>query len=193
VRDDVLSLAICKPAIRSVARKGSTILGFAGNHLYEDNCLVYAAKVTQRLDAREYFSEPQYANRPDCIYHWDGSHFKWVQGSRFHSPSSMAHDLGEPPDYIRASVLLSEGEENFRYFGDKCPVRFKKIYPHLKWLVENLGQGHRVNFEPNLLAELRCFIPRVWEAAPTYRETPVAPTGCEHKCDETDDVVAVEC
>jgi len=31
VQDSLLSLAICKPMIRSAAREGSTLLGFAAN------------------------------------------------------------------------------------------------------------------------------------------------------------------
>jgi|HubBroStandDraft_2_1064218.scaffolds.fasta_scaffold182939_2 hypothetical protein len=192
VRDGILSLAICKPAIRSVARRGSILLGFAGKGLYADNCLVYAAKVSEHLDAREYFLEPRYATRPDCIYRWDGRGFEWKNGSKFHSSASLLRDLGEAPEYSRANVLLSEGTENFRYFREKCPIRYKKEYPHLKSLVEDLGQGHRVNFEPNLLAELRRFIPRVWDASSAYRETPIADAGCEHKCGD-DDFADVEC
>ena len=35
LRDGILSLAICKPAIRSAAEPGSLVLGFAGNELYK--------------------------------------------------------------------------------------------------------------------------------------------------------------
>ena len=44
VSDGILSLAICKPAIRSTAKHENIILGFAGNRLYENNCLIYAAR-----------------------------------------------------------------------------------------------------------------------------------------------------
>jgi len=195
VRDGILSLAICKPAIRSVAERGSIILGFAGNDLYADNCLVYAANVTEHLDARKYFSEPRYATRPDCIYQWDGHHFERKSDARFHSsPAHFAHDLGEAPEYNRANVLLSEGAKNFRYFREKCPIGYKKENPHLESLIENLTQGHRVNFEPNLAAELRRFIPRMWDSPSAYPETPMPDVACEHKCGIGDyDVVDVEC
>ena len=55
VSDGILSLAICKPAIRSAAKRGNVILGFAANSLYEDNCLVYAARVTENFDGKKYF------------------------------------------------------------------------------------------------------------------------------------------
>jgi hypothetical protein len=150
VSERSLSLAICKPAIRSAARRDDIILGFAANSLYRDNCLVYIARVTKNLDGREYFSEAKYSPRPDCIYRWEGGRFEWKRGSTFHSPFDLAHDLGEPPEYNRANVLLSKGTENFRYFGEGCTIRYKEKYHHLTRLVESLQQGHRVNLQPEL-------------------------------------------
>ena len=37
IKDGTLSLAICKPAIRSTAVKDHIILGFAANSLYSDS------------------------------------------------------------------------------------------------------------------------------------------------------------
>lgn len=194
VSNGILSLAICKPAIRSTAKRDNIILGFAANSLYRDNCLVYVARVTKNLDGRKYFSKPQFADRPDCIYRWDGRRFEWKSDSRFHSPSDLAHDLGEAPGYNRANVLLSEGAEYFRYFGANCPVDYKREYPHLKSLVEELGQGHRVNFESELREELRRFIQRLWDASSAYRETAVPDTACRDKCSHADeDFATVEC
>jgi hypothetical protein len=42
-----LSLAICKPRIRSTAEKGSLVFGFAANSLHTDNRLIYIACVTE--------------------------------------------------------------------------------------------------------------------------------------------------
>lgn len=194
VRDDLLTLAICKPAIRSVAKRGDVILAFAGNGLYRDNCMVYAAKVTDTLDARDYFSNSRFRTRPDCIYRWDGRYFGRKADARFHpAPANLPHDLGEPPTYGRAHVLLSEGLESFRYFRDKCAVGYKQEFPHLKSLIHSLAQGHGVNYEPDLLAELRRFIARVWDAPSAYRETPVPDAAGDHECGADDDVVGVEC
>jgi hypothetical protein len=46
---DLLSLAICKPFIRTTARKGDLIFGFAGKRLDRDNRLIYIARVTDVL------------------------------------------------------------------------------------------------------------------------------------------------
>lgn len=194
VSGGVLSLAICKPAIRSTAMRGNVILGFAANSLYRDNCLVYVARVTKNLDGRKYFSKSPYAARPDCIYRWDGRRFEWKSDSRFHLPSDLAHDLGRAPGYKRAKVLLSEGSENFRYFGPNSPLDYKQRYRSLKSLVEGLGQGHRVNFESELREELRRFIQQLCATPSAYRETAVPDTPCRDKCSRADeDFATIDC
>jgi hypothetical protein len=194
VSKGILSLAICKPAIRSTAKRGSIILGFAANSLYRKNCVVYVARVTRKLDGRKYFSKSRYAARPDCIYRWDGHCFEWKSDARFHSPSDLAHDLGRAPGYKRANVLLSERTENFRYFGAKCPVDYKREYRHLKSLIEGLGRGHRVNFGSELREELRRFIQNLWETPSAYRETVVPDMPCRDKCsDSGEGLTTVDC
>ena len=68
----LLTLAICKPAIRRTAQPGDRILGITSHSLahsdgYPLNSVIYAAIVREGLDARDYFS-PSYTHRPDCIY-----------------------------------------------------------------------------------------------------------------------------
>ncbi len=194
VSDGTLSLAICKPAVRSTAQQDNVVLGFAGNFLYNNNCLVYGAKVTRHLDGRVYFSEPEYAGRPDCVYRWKGRCFEWKRDAKYHSAHDLAHDLGEAPRYDRANVLLSEQSENFRYFKGECPIDYKQKYLHLKSLVERLGQGHRVNFGSELQRELRQFMRRVWKAPSAYRLTEVPSTPCRDKCGSgDDDFVSIVC
>ncbi len=194
VSKDILSLAICKPAIRSTAKRGNIILGFAANSLYKKNCLVYVVRVTRKLDGRKYFSKSRYAARPDCIYRWDGRRFEWKSDARFHLPSDLSHDLGRAPGYKRAKVILGEGEENFRYFGANCPVDYKREYRHLKSLIEGLGRGHRVNFGPELREELRQFVQKLWETPSAYRETVVPDTPGRDKCSDADeDFATVDC
>ena len=170
IHDGMWSLGICKPAIRSTAQENNVILGFSGNDLYNDNCLIYIARVTKQLNGREYFRD-KYASRPDCIYEWDGGRFDRRPDAKFHpSFADLEHDLGTHPDYERANVLLSEGKDNFRYFGNGCPVEYKTKHPGLKSLIEELGQGHRVNFDEELKEELRRFMDQVWKVRVRYRE-----------------------
>jgi hypothetical protein len=194
VSDGILSLAICKPAIRSSARQGDIVLGFAANSLYRDNSLIYTARVTSQLDGREYFSKSKYAARPDCVYDWDGRHFEWKVGAKYHSRNDLEHDLGKPPNYNRANVLLSKGTQNFRYFGSKCPIRYKRDFPHIKKLIENLGRGHRVNHGPEVRQELQRFMEQLWHVPSVYRETVAPKTWCSKKCGDKDgEIVTVEC
>jgi hypothetical protein len=194
IEGGMLSLAICKPAIRATARPDNIILGFAANSLYVDNCLVYAANVTRHLDARRYFLESRYATRADCIYGWDGQRFKWKNDAMYHSPDDVEHDLGIFPEYERANVLLSEGSKNYRYFKAACPIDYKRSYPHLRSLVERLGQGHRINFPSQLQTELRRFIQRIWKLKSTARRTSVPDVPYRDKCgSRDDDFVRVDC
>jgi Nucleotide modification associated domain 2 len=194
VSGGILSLAICKPAIRSTAQPGNVILGFAANSLYCDNCLVYAANVTRHLDGREYFSLRKYASRPDCIYRWDDHRFEWKHDAKYHSRAELEHDLGEFPEYGRANVLLSEQAQNFRYFKGEFRIGYKAKYPHLKSLVEMLGRGHRVNFDPELRNELRQFMKRLWNETSAHEQTAVPETPCRDRCNGgDDDFVQIDC
>ena len=55
VSDKLLSLAICKPMIRSTAKPGNLILGFAANSMNADNGLIYVAQVSEKLGGDEEF------------------------------------------------------------------------------------------------------------------------------------------
>jgi hypothetical protein len=96
-----------------------------------------------------------------------------------------------PPGYKRANVLLSEGKENFRYFADKCPVDYKSKYLRLRLLIEGLGQGHRVNFDPELQEELRQFMKQLWQVRFRYREPIVKQVPCRDSCSAADEKYAV--
>ena len=49
VEGGLLSLAICKPMIRSSADENDLIFGFAANSLHPDNRLIYIARITKKL------------------------------------------------------------------------------------------------------------------------------------------------
>jgi len=162
VHADLLSLAICKPSIRQTAEAGDLIFGFAANSLHPDNRLIYATRVTSTLDGAEYYGD-RYVSRPDCIYVYDdrtGS-YTFRRGACYHgADENLRHDLGDPPDYDRARVLLSEGD-SFRYFGDSNLVDFDD-YPVLMDTLRDLGRGHRVNHPEALEHELVALEQRLW-------------------------------
>jgi hypothetical protein len=194
VQDGLLTLAICKPTIRRVAPEGSVIIAFAGECMkrdgYMDNCVMYAAVVSRRVPNRDYYSERRYAHRRDCIYKRSGGRFARKAGAKFHhGPGDLEHDLGVPPLYPNA-VLLSDGAKSFRYFGTQCPVQYKKRFPRLRKLVEQLTEGHRVNHDPELYKELLRLKKELWEIKLSIAQTPAVlqPDG---RCDCND--AAVEC
>src|SRR4051794_10418360 len=89
VEDGLLSLAICKPAIRSTARPGDVIFGFSANSLHPDNRLIYVARVTDKSIDGQYFIQRQFAGRSDRIYRREGEHFVWRPGARHHGPDDI--------------------------------------------------------------------------------------------------------
>ena len=57
VTGDLLSLAICKPMIRSTAEMGDLIFGFVADSLHKDNRLIYVACVTRKLCEGKYYKD----------------------------------------------------------------------------------------------------------------------------------------
>jgi len=177
--------------IRSAAAEGSVLLGFAANALCEDNRLIYAARITLKLDGRDYYSGNTYVERADCIYVFKKGAFTRRLKSKFHpDDEDLIHDLGKPPNYNRAWILLSKGFENFRYFGTGRPEDYKRENPHLKEEIESLTQGHRVNHSAGLREELELLEGRLFAARFISADTPVparvCPKGCHDPAIEDD-------
>lgn len=142
VENGLLSLAICKPYIRQTAAIGNYVFGFAAKCLYEDNRLVYVARITDSLRDGEYYRRDEFSGRSDCIYRWDNGVYRVRQRAKFHgSQADLQHDLGTPPEYRRANVLISN---HFRYFGGSLPEHYKHQFPQLRQAIDSLRQGHRV-------------------------------------------------
>jgi len=160
IQDGILSLAICKPMIRSSAEVGDVIFGFAANSLHPDNRLIYIAKITDRLDGT-YYREPQYSSRADCIYEWRGETFHVRPRAQFHTVEKdhLTHDLGRGPSFPRARVLLSD---DFRYFGGSLPEHYKKQFPAIGRAIRGLRQGHRVHHSSELIRELQGLLEETW-------------------------------
>ncbi len=155
----VLSLAICKPMIRSTARPGDLIFGFAANSLDQNNRLIYIAYITEKKGA-DYYTNENYMHRDDCIYELKGDRFVWRKKSRHHSQDDVDHDLGKYPLYPKARVLLSS---DFRYFGVNGESSYKTQYPLIKNAIEQLGVGHRVNHGEQLRSQFRALQQQKWK------------------------------
>ena len=75
--DPLLTLSICKPAIRRTAQPGDRLLGLTSVALatrenYPLRAVIYAAQVAGALDFGAYYpAENGYGERPDCVYRFD--------------------------------------------------------------------------------------------------------------------------
>lgn len=158
----LLSLAICKPMIRSTADVGDLLFGFAANSLHRDNCLIYVARVTRKESGGGYYYKREYARRGDRIYGRRNDRFYRRPGAQYHQgPGNLAHDLGNFPGYNRANVLLST---DFRYFRTSGSARYKGDYTLIAKAVKELGRGHRVHLDESLYREFQSFADDVFES-----------------------------
>lgn len=154
IKNDLLSLAICKPRIRKSAKKGDWIIGMGGKSVSDlKDRLIYIAEVTEVVDGGKYFSN-KYKERPDCIYEKDGEEYVWKKGSTYHSQEELNHDLGEHPGYVRAICLMSD---NFIYFGRNEKPSIEKI----KNIYDGLPRDYSVNHDDETREILLRFIDEV--------------------------------
>jgi len=162
VQDNLLSLAICKPAIRRTAKTGDWLLGIGGKSLH--GRLIYMAEVTETVDLGLYYSLSRYKERKDCIYEFNEEGKLQVRrDALYHEDgSSLARDVGTPDAsgrYPSARVLLSR---NFCYLGRNGTAESLSSYPALRDLLDGLTQGHRVNHSPAVHAELNDLQSELW-------------------------------
>jgi hypothetical protein len=160
VANGLLTLAICKPAIRSSGEICDWIYGFGGKEL--KGRLIYIAEVNYKLSNGAYYRSRKYANRPDCIYRYDVKDERFVRKrtALYHKGNeNLKRDLGDCPIYPRANVLLSC---NFRYLGDAGEKISGDDYPLLTRILNSLKQGHRVNHDAALAKELEELRNKVW-------------------------------
>jgi hypothetical protein len=153
----LLSLAICKPKIRSSASRGALIFGFGGKRYSER--LLYIARVTNKPEIGDYYRKSQYARRPDCIYHSVRGQVTRKRNARYHNTSDQRkRDVG--PRFESANVLLSD---DFRYFGKAGSDDYKSKYPQIRKMVECLKRGHRVKHSLRLRQELVSLKADAWK------------------------------
>jgi Nucleotide modification associated domain 2 len=173
----LLTLSICKPAIRRTAQPGDRIVGITSRALtnreeYPLGAVIYAAVVSRVLDPQDYYrARGKFRDRPDCIYV-----FRRMTGMLQHTgrtglhadPTYVASDLGRYPYYRNARTLLCE---DFRYFGPRA-VPIPKRLSTLISIADALGQGHRVVEEKSFLhPELDVLFRLLWKLPTTF--TPI--------------------
>jgi len=167
VENGLLSLALCKPAIRSTAQVGDTLVGFAAKTMCADQRLVYAAVVTRKLDDGAYYRGTAGRNRRDCVYAWRNGTFQLRRDAVIAiGVDEMANDLGEPPAYKHAQVLLSD---NYRYFAETRPADYRAAYPALARMIDQLGQGHRVHHGDRVRDDIERYLAHLWGSSRSTR------------------------
>ena len=184
--DPLLTLAICKPAIRRTAQPGDRILGITSHALahrdgYPLLSIIYAATIAEGLDAREYFhGESVFASRPDCIYefHQQNGTASHIGRTRLHrGEEHILKDLGRYPYYRNGRVLLAR---EFRYFGAEA-VKIPARLHLLQAAAESLGQGHRVYTEKDPEArELDALFRLLWKKETRFTPPVVEADAYEH-------------
>jgi hypothetical protein len=130
-----LTLAICKPKIRSVADAGDWIMGVGGK-LLSRACgkevvdkVIYLAEITKKIQYDSYYVDPRFRSRVDKIYHRDKTGL-WIQDKNpYHGIESMLRDTQAP------YVLVCN---RFIYFGADGP----QIRADCLALVKR-NQGHK--------------------------------------------------
>lgn len=163
VEDGLLSLALCKPAIRATAAVGDAVVAFAAKSMCRDQRLVFAAEVTAKVADGAYYRTNAWSRRRDAVYRWRNGAFERRRDAAIPiSDEDMANDLGDAPAYKRATVLLSG---NFRYFGDTRAADYRKTFPTLAAMIDKLGQGHRLNHGERVRDELERYLAQLWNGA----------------------------
>jgi hypothetical protein len=156
VHRGVLSLAICKPGIRKVAKEGDWIIGFGGKSVPElKGRLIYVARLTSVEVDGAYYKDPRYRGRPDRVYRVTDSGYQHI-GSGFHDRSDLPHDMGSPPKFERARVLLSD---TFAYFGRNEETSIGDV----KDIYDELPRNFTRNHMEQTRERLECFIVSVFE------------------------------
>ena len=124
---------------------------------YEER-LIYIAKVTAKLQGDAYYRQRKYARRPDCIYRVENGRAVRKASAKYHFKSDeRKKDVGTC--FERAYVLLSN---DFRYLGRKGTDDYKKRYPKIGRLIEDLTRGHRRHHSATLRKELTALKAEIW-------------------------------
>ena len=127
---------------------------------------VFVDDINQPAASRmTYYEDPAFANRPDCIYERIRDRLRLKQDARFHEDGEgMATDIGAPPTYERANVLVSR---NFRYLGGNGTHEYKFRYPKLTAAVEAKKQGQNAyTFDDRVGSELLRLRDELWKKYP---------------------------
>ena len=165
-QDGVLTLGVCKPAIRRTASARDYLVGVGSNDWYPGR-LIYVAQVSESIPGQRYYQPGgPYIKRRDCLYRARSKGgFKWVnhQSRRVHDPKSkgmagqMNRDVGSCQGRSNAVVLACD---RFVYLGcdtARLSDGIWKKYPRMFRRFSRLQQSHLVHHSDGLKKRLLVF------------------------------------
>lgn len=182
----LLTLAICKPAIRRNAQVGDTLIGLTGSIIeerqgYPKNAVIYSAIVDEVMPGKDYYTS-KWAHRLDCVYQYDQSSekFIWDPTTKIHEKlEEQEKDIGRN----NAKALICR---DFRYFGKDAVEIPELLAPKLRDASEKMGQGCPVfTNEGEMREELEGLHQYLWSNSttpPQVLKTPRLITELRREC-----------
>ena len=168
----LLSIATCKPRIRSSAHLGDWVVGVGSTKTVGGERVVYAALVNEIVPMEVYGSEERFlVKRPvfraetwqqvgDSVYYRNDSG-DWARRPSLHDASHVKRDLSGK------RVLLAQ---EFYYFGASAPS-----LPAALGALVNPGRGHKRFTDGHLLSILESWLRSTFESGilgKPYHEVP---------------------
>ena len=152
---DFLTLATCKPVIRSNANVGDIILGVSSaNSAMKSGHLIYAAIVSEVLPLESYATDARFEYKkpkPNDLKSSLGDNIYYQENGQWKQIPNGSHVISElEKDISGRNALICE---QFWYFGDKAP----KIPEHLLKIVCR-GRSHKNTDDPELINQLQTWL-----------------------------------
>lgn len=162
-QDGLLTLGVCKPAIRRKARSGDYLIGVGSVPRYGGK-LVYVAQVDTPIPGPQYYQRGgPYWLRWDCIYEHLTGRYVWRNrgGRRVHDPRKMPaqwnRDVGFCGRQPNAIILPCR---RFVYFGRDLAKLSDEIwarFPGIEARVRRLAQAHLIHHSKEFHEDLKEF------------------------------------
>jgi len=130
------TLACCKPKIRKNANVGDWVIGTGSKNTVGQDKLVYAMKVTEKINFDQYFQDRRFNDRADNIYYKENGNWEQKENP-YHKKEDMIRDLSG------ICVLISN---HYFYFGRNAisiPNRFNELIKK--------GPSYKCNFDEKLV------------------------------------------
>jgi hypothetical protein len=172
----LLSLALCKPQIRTQAQVGDIIFGFGSKKCNNNGELVYACQVSEIVEAPYYYVLDKYQYRRDCVYRIVDNKVFHVDGYVNNYPiltsvenvlNQFPHSVNFGKKYKKSRVILSDNFTTF--FQDGSSNKLMEMFPLVKEYISKRGRGISFPMIQQPLQEMWSIlqdVPKIWEEDP---------------------------